>query len=64
MRGRIASNLELQELNKNENVKHIGVSYFKHPLWRTDKEPFSMHVVLDHERGSSHDRVRSRARRW
>ena len=64
MRPRIASNLELQELNKNENVKHIGVSYFKHPLGRTDKESFSMHVIVDHERGSSHDRVRSRARRW
>ena len=40
MRARIASNFELQLLNKNENVKHIGVSYFKHPLERTDKEPF------------------------
>ena len=61
MRPRIASNFELQVLNKNENVKYIGVSYFKHPLGRTDKEPFSMHVIVDHERGSSHDRVRSRA---
>ena len=34
MRARIASNLELQGLNKNENVKHVGVSYFKHPLGR------------------------------
>ena len=61
MHARIASNLVLQELNKNENVKHVGVSYFKHPLGRTDKEPFSMQVIVDHERGSSHDRVWSRA---